>query len=61
MSSRTYEGRDGTTRVSIDVFLNDVQFLSGRGGVTDSAPSEAGVGAMADDDPDFDSVDDLPF
>ena len=61
MSSRTYEGRDGTTRVSIDVFLNDVQFLSSRGGVTDSAPFEAGVGAMADDDVDFDSVDDLPF
>jgi single-strand DNA-binding protein len=61
MSSRTYEGRDGTTRVSIDVFLNDVQFLGGRGGMSDSVPSEAGVGAMPDDDPDFDSVDDLPF
>ena len=65
MSSRTYEGRDGTTRVSIDVFLNDVQFL-GRGGdgggTTDSAPFEAGVGAMADEGPmDSDPVDDLPF
>jgi single-strand DNA-binding protein len=68
MSSRTYEGRDGTTRVSIDVFLNDVQFL-GRGGdgggggsgANDSAPFEAGVGAAAEDSPDFDSVDDLPF
>jgi len=66
MSSRTYEGRDGTTRVSIDVFLNDVQFL-GRGGdgggATESAPFEAGVGAGsgAEDGPEFDSVDDLPF
>ena len=65
MSSRTYEGRDGTTRVSIDVFLNDVQFL-GRGGdgggTTDSAPFEAGVGAMTDEGPmDSDPVDDLPF
>ena len=63
MSSRTYEGRDGTTRVSLDVFLNDVQFLGGRSGegMSDSAPYEASVGAMADDGPDFDSVDDLPF
>jgi single-strand DNA-binding protein len=63
MSSRTYEGRDGTTRVSLDVFLNDVQFLNGRGGdgMSDSAPYGASVGAVADDGPDFDSVDDLPF
>jgi len=66
MSSRTYEGRDGQTRVSIDVFLNDVQFL-GRGGdgggagATASAPYEVGAGAMADDGSDFDPVDDLPF
>ena len=63
MSSRTYEGRDGTTRVSLDVFLNDVQFLGGRGGdgMSDSAPYEASVGAMPDGGPDFASVDDLPF
>ena len=63
MSSRTYEGRDGTTRVSLDVFLNDVQFLGGRGGdgMSDSAPYGASVGAVADDGPDFDPVDDLPF
>ena len=63
MSSRTYEGRDGTTRVSLDVFLNDVQFLGGRSGdgMSDSAPYGASVGAVADDGPDFDSVDDLPF
>ena len=65
MSSRTYEGRDGTTRVSIDVSLNDVQFL-GRGGdgggATDSVPYEAGVGAVADEGGmDNDPVDDLPF
>ena len=64
MSSRTYEGRDGTTRVSIDVFLNDVQFLGGRGGdgMSDSSPyGAAPVGATTDDGPEFDSVDDLPF
>ena len=63
MSSRTYEGRDGTTRVSLDVFLNDVQFLGGRSGdgMSDSAPYGTSVGAMSDDDPDFGSVDDLPF
>ena len=63
MSSRTYEGRDGTTRVSLDVFLNDVQFLGGRGGegISDSSPYGASIGAMSDDGPDFDSVDDLPF
>ena len=64
MSSRTYEGRDGTTRVSIDVFLNDVQFLGGRGGdgMSDSSPYGASsVGATTDDGPEFDSVDDLPF
>ncbi|MDE0824891.1 MAG: single-stranded DNA-binding protein [Dehalococcoidia bacterium] len=63
MSSRTYEGRDGQTRVSIDVFLNDVQFL-GRGGDSGGSGSneyEPGVGAIADEGPGMDSVDDLPF
>ena len=64
MSSRTYEGRDGQTRVSIDVFLNDVQFL-GRSGDGGGAPAselyESGVGAMAEDGSDNDPVDDLPF
>mgnify|MGYP000864547163 CR=1 FL=1 len=41
MSSRTYEGRDGTTRLSLDVFLNDVQFLGGRGGDGDERTEKA--------------------
>ena len=67
LSSRTYEGRDGQTRVSMDISLTDVQFLGGRGGDGDgggaaaSGPYEAGVGAMADDNQEFDAVDDLPF
>jgi single-strand DNA-binding protein len=64
MSSRTYEGRDGQTRVSIDIFLNDVQFLGRRGdgdGGQASAPYEVGAGALADEGSDFDAVDDLPF
>ncbi len=65
LSSRTYEGRDGQTRVALDISLTDVQFLGGRGGDGDgtpaSAPYEVGAGAMADEGPDFEAVDDLPF
>ena len=64
LSSRTYEGRDGQTRFSIDISLTDVQFLGGRGGDDGGAPAsvpyEAEAGAMADEVPD-DPVDDLPF
>ena len=63
MSSRTYEGRDGTTRVSIDVTLNDVQFL-GRGGDGSGPTSDqydSGVGAIVNEGRGMDSVDDLPF
>ena len=65
LSSRTYEGRDGQTRISLDISLTDVQFLGGRGADGDaapvSAPYEAEAGAMPDDVPDNDPVDDLPF
>jgi single-strand DNA-binding protein len=65
LSSRTYEGRDGQMRVSMDINLTDVQFLGGRGadgeGAPAGAPYEVGAGAMADEAPDFDAVDDLPF
>ena len=65
MSSRTYEGRDGQTRVSIDIFLNDVQFLGRKGedggAPTASAPYDEEAGVMAGDGPDNDPVDDLPF
>ena len=63
LSSRTYEGRDGQTRVALDISLTDVQFLGGRGGDGDAAPASAPyeVGAVADEGSDFDAVDDLPF
>ena len=65
LSSRTYEARDGQTRVALDISLTDVQFLGGRGGDGDgaaaAAPYEAGAGAMADEGSNFDAVDDLPF
>ena len=65
LSSRTYEARDGQTRVALDISLTDVQFLGGRGGDGDGAPAstpyEVGAGAMADEGADFEAVDDLPF
>ena len=65
LSTRTYEGRDGQTRFSVDISLTDVQFLGGRGGddggAPASAPYESEAGAMADELPDSDPVDDLPF
>ncbi len=65
LSSRTYEGRDGQTRTSLDIALTDVQFLGGRGGDGDgtasAAPYEAEPGAMADEGAGLDPVDDLPF
>ena len=65
LSSRSYEARDGSTRFSNDISLTDVQFLGGRNGDGDGGPGAASygssVGTMADDGPDMDSVDDLPF
>jgi len=65
LSSRTYEGRDGQTRVSLDIALTDVQFLGGRGGdgdgTTSAAPYDSDPVAMADGGTDLDPVDDLPF
>ena len=65
LSSRTYEARDGQTRVALDISLTDVQFLGGRGGDGDGAPAsgayEVGAGAMADEGADLEAVDDLPF
>ena len=65
LSSRSYEARDGSTRFSNDISLTDVQFLGGRNGDGDggagAAPYGSSAGAMSDDGPDMDSVDDLPF
>ena len=68
LSSRSYEARDGQTRHVNEIFLNDVQFLGGRGaegadgggGMPDNrspgsaAPSDGGNYG-------YDAADDLPF
>lgn len=64
LSSRNYEGRDGQMRHVNEIFLNDVQFLGGRGqegGGDASSYSGSTSPAPAGDPPEFDAVDDLPF
>ena len=63
LSSRTYEGRDGQTRVSPDINLTDVQFLGRPQGMGDDAPYgfDGGDGGSGEDGPPMDEVDDLPF
>ena len=64
LSSRTYEGRDGQTRVSLDINLTDVQFLSrpqGMGGDDSPYGFDGGDGSPGEDGPPMDDVDDLPF
>ena len=57
----SYEGRDGQTRWSNEIYLTDVQFLSrGSAGGEDPAPYENEPGNMASG-PIGDDVDDLPF
>ena len=65
LSYRTYQANDGTTRVSLEVNANDVEFLSSRnddasGGYTAPAPSAPAPMAQASG---FTAVetDDLPF
>ena len=66
LSYRTYQANDGTTRVSIEVNANDVEFLSSRsddqaaGGYRPAAPSAPAPMAQASG---FTAVetDDLPF
>ncbi|MFH1880560.1 MAG: single-stranded DNA-binding protein [Bacillota bacterium] len=64
VSVSSYEAKDGSTRFSLDVFADDVEFLSprteGAGGGSGAAPSDAddshgGGGFQEVDD------DDLPF
>ena len=67
LSSRSYVGQDGQTRHSNDIFLQDVQFLGGRGpddgGAATGAGSSYGSGPAPQqgDGPGYDPVDDLPF
>ena len=65
LTARTYQANDGTTRVSLEVNANDVEFLSSRnddasGGYTAPAPSAPAPMAQASG---FTAVetDDLPF
>ena len=65
LSARTYQANDGTTRVSLEVNANDVEFLSSRnddmaGGYTAPAASAPAPMAQASG---FTAVetDDLPF
>lgn len=66
LSYRTYQANDGTTRVSLEVNANDVEFLSSRsddqaaGGYRPAAPSAPAPMAQASG---FTAVetDDLPF
>ena len=65
VSVSTYQGNDGTTRASLDVMAEDVEFLSSRqddAGYTASAPAAAPKAAPAMD-AGFQEVDDedLPF
>jgi len=54
LSSRTYEGRDGQTRYSLDINVQDIQFLGQRGDEAVGAAEAAGH-HVPDGDPD------LPF
>lgn len=62
VSVRTYQAQDGTTRASLEVTAEDVEFLSpsGQGGAEQSAPAHAPV---AGTNAGFTAVetDDLPF
>lgn len=45
LSARTYEGKDGVTRVSLEVSADEVEFLSPReGGQNQNYPSQGGQG-----------------
>ncbi len=63
LSSRSYVGQDGQTRHSNDIFLQDVQFLGGRGDDSGGGGSPYGsnTASQPGGGPDFDPIDDLPF
>ena len=56
LRSRTYEARDGQTRVSLDVLATEVRFIDSAGGRTDDFPPAED----APSEPDIEA-DDLPF
>ncbi len=68
LTARTYQANDGTTRVSLEVTADDVEFLSSRnddqmGGGYSPAPAAAPAAPMAQSSAGFVAVetDELPF
>ena len=63
LRSRTYQGQDGQTRVSLDVNLTEMQMLGRRGDNEEMAGRSygAGSGAVGDDGTGYDAADELPF
>ena len=65
MSSRTYQGRDGQTRFSNDIYLTDVQFLNRPQAMGSGDDGGYGYVGEAADSGEFnsgmDDADDLPF
>jgi single-strand DNA-binding protein len=59
LASRTYQTRDGQTRYSLDVTVNDIQFLSSKGADTSVSPIDAPTGAT--EQRGTDDAEDLPF
>jgi single-stranded DNA-binding protein len=61
---RTYQDRDGNTRVSLDVTARQIKFIGSRGdnagGGSYSSPPAA-VGAQNSGNDDFSSDEDIPF
>ena len=57
LQPRTYEGNDGTTRMSLDVVADEVEFLTPKGAQEDARPD------AARDFAGFDEIkaDDIPF
>ena len=62
VSARTYQASDGTTRVSLEVRADDVEFLSARG-ETEAVPAAPAAPAADTQPAGFTSVetDELPF
>ena len=61
LRSRTYQGQDGQTRVSLDINLTEMQMLGRRGDNEEMAGRPYGSGATGDDGTGYDAADDLPF
>lgn len=64
LQARTYEAKDGTTRMSLDVSADEVEFLTPKGSSEDGgAGSSKGTAASAQDLAGFTDIqsDDIPF